>query len=82
MSIKRKGGFTALSLFQIRWPMKVWKSLHDKRFIVRYSASGGNYIQVNNFSKYNNPILLSSENSAKYYHRNSNKCLKLRKAVV
>jgi len=29
------------------------QSLHDKEFIVRYGTSGNNYIQVNNFSKYN-----------------------------
>jgi hypothetical protein len=37
------------------------QSLHDKRFIVRYSTNGSNYIQVNNFSKYNNPILLRKQ---------------------
>ena len=31
------------------------QSLHDRRFIVRYSTSGSSYIQVNNFSKYRNP---------------------------
>jgi hypothetical protein len=39
------------------------QSLHDKRFIVRYSTNGSNYIQVNNFSKYRNP----------YIHRNPNR---------
>ncbi|MEA1962269.1 MAG: hypothetical protein U9N81_13550 [Bacillota bacterium] len=33
------------------------QSLHDKLFIVRYSASGSSYIQVNNFSKYNTILL-------------------------
>ena len=37
------------------------QSLHDKRFIVRYSTDGSNYIQVNSFSKYNNPILLRKQ---------------------
>jgi hypothetical protein len=36
------------------------QSLHDKRFIVRYSTNGSSYIQVDNFSKYRNP----------YIHRN------------
>lgn len=31
------------------------QSLHDKTLIVRYSMSGSNYIQVNNFSRYRNP---------------------------
>lgn len=33
------------------------QSLHDRRFIVRYSVNGSNYIQVNNFKKYGNPQL-------------------------
>ncbi len=41
--------------------MEIKLSLHDKRFIVRYSTNGSNYIQVNSFSKYNNPILLRKQ---------------------
>lgn len=37
------------------------QSLHDKRFIVRYSTNGSNYIQLNNFNKYKNPILLRKQ---------------------
>jgi hypothetical protein len=33
------------------------QSLHNRRFIVRYSVNGSNYIQVNNFKKYGNPQL-------------------------
>ncbi|WP_276620452.1 hypothetical protein [Syntrophomonas wolfei] len=37
------------------------QSLHDKCFIVRYSTNGSNYIQVSDFSKYKNPILLRKQ---------------------
>lgn len=37
------------------------QSLHDRCFIVRYSTDGSNYIQVNDFSKYKNPILLRKQ---------------------
>ncbi|MBP7331880.1 MAG: hypothetical protein KBA08_06185 [Firmicutes bacterium] len=33
------------------------QSLHDRAFIVRYSRGGSNYIQVNNFNKYNKMLL-------------------------
>ena len=47
-------GFDDVSAGQVD---EMLQSLHDKRFIVRYSVNGSNYIQVNNFSKYRTPQL-------------------------
>lgn len=44
-------GFDDVSAGQVD---EMLQSLHDRRFIVRYSVNGSNYIQVNNFSKYRN----------------------------
>lgn len=44
-------GFDDVSASQVN---EMLQSLHDRRFIVRYSVNGSNYIRVNNFSKYRN----------------------------
>lgn len=44
-------GFDDVSAGQVN---EMLQSLHDRRFIVRYSVNGSSYIQVNNFSKYRN----------------------------
>lgn len=44
-------GFDDVSAGQVD---EMLQNLHDRRFIVRYSVNGSNYIQVNNFSKYRN----------------------------
>ncbi len=36
---------------------KMLQSLHDRASIVRYSRGGSNYIQVNNFNKYNKMLI-------------------------
>jgi hypothetical protein len=51
---KALAGYDKVSINQVD---KMLQSLHDRAFIVRYSSGGSNYIQVNNFNKYNKMLI-------------------------